>query len=79
MRIWTLLYQTFIGWIISSIVIFFAFILAPIDLLLQLITGWEIFASNGTIFGYVNRTLTWNAGQIGYGLTGAGRGFKWIP
>lgn len=78
MRVFALLWQAVVGWVVSLALAFIAIPLMVLDVLWQLITGMEGFAPDGTAFGWVQRSIMWNAGQANYAITGSGE-FKALP
>ncbi|WP_337653287.1 hypothetical protein [Halomontanus rarus] len=77
-RIWALIWQATIGYVLAIVIGIIGAIWATIDLLWSLISGRDDLSSSSTPAQWVSRTVSWSAGQTVYGLTGAGSG-KWEP
>lgn len=74
MRIWALLWQFTIGYVLAIVIGVVGTVWAVVDLLWQLITGGDGLSSSATPAQWVSRTLMWSAGQTIYGITGGSDG-----
>ncbi|WP_254810602.1 hypothetical protein [Natronosalvus amylolyticus] len=77
-RVWSLLWQFTVGYVLALIIGIIAMIWAILDLLWQLISGRNDFSEDSLPAQWVSRTISWNATQTIYGLTG-GADRKWRP
>lgn len=76
-RLGALLWLLTAGWVISLILGILVIPLGILDLLITAIRG-EGLSSDGMIFGWVIRSIMWNAEQAIYVIAGDGE-FQWFP
>lgn len=78
-RVWALIWQTLMGYIVSIVIGIVAIVWMLIDIIWQLIAGSDGLDSNSTIATHVGDAVRWSAGQTIYAVTGGGDGeFRWF-
>jgi len=77
-RLWTFAWQAVVGYALFIVISIVATIWGLVDIVWQLVTGWNTFSENSTPARWVSITFEWAVGQTLYGLLGAGDG-KWRP
>ncbi len=73
-RIWALLWQAVIGYVLAIVIGVVATVWMVIDVLWQLILGSDGLSKDATPAKWVKRTLEWSMGQTLYSITGGGDG-----
>lgn len=76
-RLGALVWLLTAGWVISLILSILVIPLGLLDLLLTAFRGRGL-SSDGMIFGWVIRSIEWNAEQAIYVIAGDGE-FQWLP
>lgn len=77
-RLWALLWQFTVGYVIAIVIGVIGTVWATVDLVWQLLSGRNDLSEGSTPAQWVSRALMWSAGQTIYGLTGGGDG-QWVP
>jgi hypothetical protein len=79
-RLWTLLYQAVIGYVLGIVVGLIALVWTPIDLIWQALSNRDDLSADSLPARWSRRILGWNVDQTSYGLFGGGSGeFYWTP
>lgn len=79
-RIWALLWQAVIGYLLAIVIGVLAMAWMVVDILWQLITGRGGLSSSSKPAKWIKRTLEWSMGQTLYAITGGGdRKWKALP
>jgi len=78
-RVWTLLYQSFIGYLLLSVVGIVALVWMIVDVIWQLIVGSDGLSAGSGLAMQVEMAFDWSVNQTVYALTGGGDGsFRWF-
>jgi hypothetical protein len=69
-RIWTLLWQGTVGYVLTAIIAIIGTVWAFVDLLWSAVTNRDDLKSDSKPAKWVSATFNWSIGQTIYGLTG---------
>lgn len=76
-RVWTVVWQLLVGWLISAAAMTVGFIWAILDVLWQLVAGGDGIGGPGSrVADVVAESIRWHAGQWIFIMTGGGDG-RW--
>ncbi|UTF52752.1 hypothetical protein [Natronosalvus rutilus] len=75
-RLWALIWQFTVGYVLTIVVMIVGNIWMVIDLLWQLLLGSEGLSSGSSVGSYIESFWMWSAGQTVFAMTGGGDG-KW--
>lgn len=77
-RLWAILWQVSVGYVISIVIGIVGLVFAVIDLLVELVANRDGLRSSSTPAKWVHNALKWSFEQTSYSLTGKGE-FEWFP
>ena len=77
-RLVALIWTWTVGGFIATLIAFAGLILGLVDIILQLITGWDIISESGMTFNAIAGSLQWFVDIHIFAFTGQ-RGFQWLP